>query len=571
MTAAFLSHRRRAALTVAFGLALWAAALLGRSAPASAHAVVTSASPADGARLGAAPRTVSITFDETVGLSGVGFLQVVDGFGNRVDAGPATQHGATISVALRAGLGDGAYVESYRVVSADSHPVTGSVRFVVGTGALPAATSAAGATNRAASVAFDVARGVGYGGLAGLGGGWLLLTGWPPGRQDGRAKRLIWAGWCAAVFGSAAELLVQGPYTAGSGLSALRHGALLHDTLRSPFGAAHCVRLVLLAVLAVLLERVFSSARRPAWLVDSAAVVAVGVGLTYAVAGHANSASPRWLALAADSAHVLAMAGWLGGALLLVVAIVPDSPPTEMGIAVHGFSRVAPWLLATLFGTGVYQAWRETRGWQALFGSTYGVLVILKVVLLVVIVVVASWSRRALRIIWGARRPDLNADRPAAAPVTTAGSAAPAITPTLLRRLVAVEALLAAVALGAASVLVAEPPGRSVAAAADAAKPVSGSASIGHGATVAVHVAPRKHGAVEVLVDVTGSQPAKLTVTAAQDEQHLGPIAVPLTGSGAAYRATGVVLPAAGRWRFQVLATWSQFDAVSTVVTVRLS
>ncbi|MGI8881725.1 MAG: copper resistance CopC/CopD family protein, partial [Jatrophihabitans sp.] len=419
-----------------------------RAAPASAHAVVVSASPADGARLATAPTSVSVTFDETVGLSGIGYLQVVDGYGNRVDSGAATQTGATIKVALRPGLGDGTYVSSYRVISADSHPVTGSLRFVVGNGALPPAKSATSATDRATSIAFDASRGIGYAGLAGLGGGWLLLSVWPRGRQDGRARRLIWAGWWATVFGSAAEPLLQGPYTAGAGLAALRHGALLHDTLRSSFGAAHSVRLVLLAALAAMLERLFRSGRRPAWLVDSAAVLAVGVGLTYAVAGHANTASPRWLALASDTAHVLAMAGWLGGAVLLAVAIVPDPSGDEPSAAVRGFSRIAPWLISVLLLTGTYQAWRETRGWHALFDTTYGVLVIVKSVVLIVVVVVASWSRRAVQLLWGARCTGTDS----------------AVTPSLLRRLVAAEVVVAAVALGAAAVLVAEPPGRTVAA-----------------------------------------------------------------------------------------------------------
>lgn len=550
-----LLPRRRALLVVLFGLSLCTVGLIGRAAPASAHAVVVSASPADGARLSAAPTSVSITFDETVGLSGIGYLQVVDGYGNRVDSGAATQAGATVKVSLRTGLGDGAYVSSFRVVSADSHPVTGSLRFVVGNGALPPTKSVTSDSDRVTSIAFDASRGIGYAGLAGLGGGWLLLSVWARGRQDGRARRLIWGGWWAAVFGSAAELVIQGPYTEGSGLGALRHGSLLHDTLRSSFGVAHSVRLVLLAALAVLLERMFSTARRPAWLVGSAAVLAVGVGLTYGVAGHANTASPRWLALGSDSAHVLAMAGWLGGAVLLAVAIVPDSCGGELSAAVRGFSRIAPWLIGVLLATGTYQAWRETRGWHALFDTTYGVLVILKAVVLIVVVVVASWSQRAVQLLWGAR---------------SAGSDG-AVTTSLLRRLVTAEVVVAAVALGAAAVLVAEPPGQTVAAAAEAAKPVDGSASIGHRATVTVHVAPRRHGAVEVLVDVTGAQPAKLTVTAAQAALHLGPIAVPLTGSGGAYSASGVLLPAAGQWQFQVLAGWSQFDAITTVVTVRLS
>ena len=46
-----------------------------------------------------------------------------------------------VAVRLRAGLRDGGYTATYRVVSADSHPVSGGFVFGVGEGgAAPAAT-----------------------------------------------------------------------------------------------------------------------------------------------------------------------------------------------------------------------------------------------------------------------------------------------------------------------------------------------------------------------------------------------------------------------------------------------
>ena len=43
-------------------------------------------------------------------------------------------------MALRTGLGDGSYVVSYGVVSADSHPISGGYAFVVGSGPLTSAS-----------------------------------------------------------------------------------------------------------------------------------------------------------------------------------------------------------------------------------------------------------------------------------------------------------------------------------------------------------------------------------------------------------------------------------------------
>ena len=125
------------------------------AAPASAHAEVVTSDPANGARLKTAPSSVSIRFDEAVGLGGLGYLQVTDQDGNRVDTGPATHPGnpAIVTVDLRSDLKDGTYTESYRVISADSHPIGGVVRFVVGTGPLLTTTATATSTRTSRATA----------------------------------------------------------------------------------------------------------------------------------------------------------------------------------------------------------------------------------------------------------------------------------------------------------------------------------------------------------------------------------------------------------------------------------
>src|SRR3954467_7555804 len=109
-----------------FGLALPLAT------PASAPAPVGGSHPADGSRLQAAPKQVTISFSESVGLGRVGYLHVTDQNGKRVDARAAFHPGGNatkVADQLKAGLGDGTYTASFRVVSDDSHPVAGTVRF----------------------------------------------------------------------------------------------------------------------------------------------------------------------------------------------------------------------------------------------------------------------------------------------------------------------------------------------------------------------------------------------------------------------------------------------------------
>lgn len=102
-------------------------AVLAFPAAASAHAMLESSSPARGAQVERAPDRVELRFNEPVEIA-FGAVRVYDADGGRMDSGP-TEHpggrGEAVAVKLRGGLGDGVYTATYRVISADSHPVAG--------------------------------------------------------------------------------------------------------------------------------------------------------------------------------------------------------------------------------------------------------------------------------------------------------------------------------------------------------------------------------------------------------------------------------------------------------------
>jgi len=122
-------------------------------AAAKAHALLEDTSPARGAQLERAPERVSFRFSEPVEAA-FGSVRVYDGDGERVDRGSAEHAGGrgdAIAVDLRDGLGDGTYTATYRVISADSHPVRGGFVFTVGRGG-------PGARRRWASASFAPCR-----------------------------------------------------------------------------------------------------------------------------------------------------------------------------------------------------------------------------------------------------------------------------------------------------------------------------------------------------------------------------------------------------------------------------
>ena len=107
---------------------------------AAAHAALLERYPAENASLPSAPDEVRLRFDEAVSPISV---RVLDASGRPV-AGPedVSETDKTVRIRLSKGLPAGSYVVTYRVISADSHPVGGSYVFAIGPAAPDAGLSA---------------------------------------------------------------------------------------------------------------------------------------------------------------------------------------------------------------------------------------------------------------------------------------------------------------------------------------------------------------------------------------------------------------------------------------------
>lgn len=558
------AHVRRLLLIIA---ALFGGAFL-LAAPASAHASLVGSNPADGARLESAPASLTLSFDEPVGLSSLTYLTVTDEHGTAVQSGGPTHpdgDSTKVSVRLKPGLADGTYVGSYRVISADSHPVSGIVRFVVGTGPLVTTAVKGGASDGGAAAVFDVARWVSYGGFAVLGGAWLLLTVWPAGRDDRRAVRLVWAGWGAALVGAVAETLLEGVYAAGRPLTSMFDPTLINATLHSDFGQLHSGRVLLLGLMAIVLGRALQPVAQRSWVDDAFWPIGAGIAYTFAAVGHAVTTHPVWLSVLATTVHVVAMAAWVGGLVLLTSCVLPRREPNELGEVLPTFSRVAFTAVVALAVTGTYQAWRGIDSWWALFHTEYALLVWCKVIGFVGLIALGNLSRRIIQ------------QRVGGGPLVAYAMTDDLATENLddvsierMRRSVLVEVVIAGIVLALTAVLVNQPRGPEALAAQDR-KAVSSSAPLGDGRTVDVRINPGLHGPVEVQVELEGGTAKSITGTASQPVRRLGPIPLHLRGTGGGrYEATSVDLPAAGTWVIALVVTDSQFSAVTADVRIGL-
>ena len=95
-----------------------------------AHAEVVEITPANNAVVAEAPGAVTVRFTEPVSLSG-GSTQVFDDTGEVISTDGSVSD-STVTIPLPADLADGTYVVAWRVISADSHPISGSSVFSVG-------------------------------------------------------------------------------------------------------------------------------------------------------------------------------------------------------------------------------------------------------------------------------------------------------------------------------------------------------------------------------------------------------------------------------------------------------
>jgi len=108
--------------------ALIAAVIAGLTAtPAAAHASLVSSSPPDGSAATTPPVTVELTFSEDVTAPSI--IAVTGPEGVQVADGPTQIRKSSAIQPLKTLTAAGAYKITYRVVSADGHPVSGQLTF----------------------------------------------------------------------------------------------------------------------------------------------------------------------------------------------------------------------------------------------------------------------------------------------------------------------------------------------------------------------------------------------------------------------------------------------------------
>jgi copper transport protein len=575
---------RRLALLLA-ALAGGAVGLLTAS-PAYAHAALVSSDPADGVRLTSVPAEVVLRFNEPVEPAPEP-LRVFDAGGGRVDAGDPVLGGdrSVLRVSLRPHLPDGVYVVAYRVVSADAHPIHGSVTFAVGEVEDAALAEAVAAVPDGDQPGWEVAAGasrwLAYAGALLAAGGVVFLV-FAHDRAAAELPRLVQVvGWAAAagVAGTILDVPLKTVLLGGTGVGGLADEELLAGTLTSSYGWSALLRLAGLTVLFVgavglgttATSAGFAAARSaglrsgPGQGLPWAAPVALaggGAALgSFVLAGHTMTARPRLLSWTADASHLAAVAVWLGGLVLLALVLRSRrraDDPAGGARVVRRFSMLAlgSVLVVAVAGTGL--GWLEVRSWQALTSTSYGWILVAKVAVVAAVVGIGAYNNRRLvpEIV---RYGSVNAWH-------------------RLSRTVRIEAAaLLVVALALTALLVNLPPARDQQAAAQVAPagPYAELIPLGPEHQLELVVSPARAGANDVRVQLRDGSGAVADIAERVELRFSLPAAgidrisrEPERAGPGDWRYAGPELSIAGDWEIEVRVTVDEFQRLIVTATV---
>jgi len=567
-------------------------AVAGLATPASAHATLESTQPANGTALPKSPGSVILHFDQQVSVSPTS-IEVFNSSAKRIDSGdtrhvPNDSH--SVETAIPASLPAGGYVVTWRVVSADSHPVNGAFTFFIGAatggGAISSEASrllSQSSGSRTVGVVYGVMRFLAFVAVAVFLGGMVFVTLiWPDGAGHKRARRILWAGLIGLALTTAAAFALQGVYGAGLGVSDLLKTNVLQQVWDTRFGKAYAARLLFLAAGGALLARV-AAPRGPAARIrylTAAAAVGVAVLATWGVADHASTGSLVWLAVPFDVVHLGAASIWLGGLVMSLAVLLPANqgvPPGEPSPRREALPRFSQWALASVIAivaTGVFAAWRQVGvSWGALTTTPYGKLVLYKAGGLVVLVALASVSRTSVHgdLALPGTRPrsrslatvgagPSRAPRPVGADVAVGAVGGRASGPGRLRRAVAAEIVVLLVVLALTAVLVSARPAKQAYGA-----PFSTEVKAGP-TLVSVVVDPAKAGPLAIhlyiltsagIIDDVPEVDANMSNTAA----GISGLKIPLQVAGPGhYVAYGFDVPISGTWTINVTVRTDNID-----------
>ncbi|MGY2753798.1 copper transport protein [Thermostichus sp. MS-CIW-21] len=527
------------------GLLLWTAGI----PPAFAHASLLSTFPEDGAVLQEAPTQVRLVFDEPVQLTQ---LQVLDGNGQVLPLENLVSRGEALQGDLPQGIPEGVYLVSWRAISADSHPVSGSFVFQVGTADPELVQAVRAAQVRKRDPLYWPLVGVRWGiylgslFVVGVLGWWRLLEGRSSVlgangielsvRASGTESFKAWA-FVAAWLTLSLTLVAFSLHLAQ--LYPHLNGQKLLSVMLSPYGWGTALRLVGLGVL------IWACEGGPRWANGLGSVAVIG---SFLPIGHALTSEYPAGTMALLGLHLAGSAFWLGGLWGVERLLsrlrqrdgVLEWTSQSAGV-IQRFSDVATWAVPGLVLAGVGMGGIH-RGWD--WEHPHGQYLWAK--LLLVLMIVGLGAHNKLRLLPALREGVWSAGRS-------------------LRQIVRLELVGLVLVLALTSFLVAQaPPGQG-------AGPACQETLSWPEGSLRLQILPCRPGNNRIQVEVKGIPAQELSLEFDLPARGIPPLRrQALPREPGQFEVEDVLLPLAGEWQLKVRLLVSDFEERREQVRLRV-
>jgi copper transport protein len=511
---------------------------LAHASEACAHASLLKAVPADGAVMPLPPATLTLTFNEPVSPL---VMRLIGPDGEPIAPGAVVAENTTVTISAPPMLRQGTHVLSWRVISADGHPVGGSLLFSIG--ARSPAAQAEPLPDRGVRATLWAVRVMIYVGLF-VGAGGVFFAAWI---AEGAARHSwIVAALAAGLVAAPVSVGLQGLDALDLPLSGLRHMLAWETGLETPYGPTA------IAAAVALLAAVFGCAAKSSGAGRGLSLLGViGAGLALSLSGHASTAAPQLLNRPAVFLHAVCVAFWIGSLLplYLAVRIAGIRGLDPVGAQLARFSRAIPLVVVLLVASGFWLAFVQLDRIEALWTTSYGGVLACKLACVAVLLALAAANRYRLV-------PKFETGGAAAArPLATA---------------IAFELAIALVILGLVALWRFTPPPRALATAAPIALHL-------HGDKAMAEIEIERNGEAaraSVLVLDGAFRPfavKEVTLVLANPTAGIEPMRRIATRAGETnWRIDDLRIPVAGRWNLGVEILISDFEKVTVEDTVAL-
>jgi len=535
-------------------LAITVALVALTAAPAAfAHAILQESTPSNNSVVRTSPKTVSLRFNEAVETA-FGSIRVYDCGGGRVDSGKILRPSKdSVAVTIDRRLAKGTYTVTWRVISADSHPVAGAFVFNVRKANASSCKQVFGAkTPRTIDALFKFARALDFALILLVVGGAIALAvvlRSAAAELRTRMFRILAGLSFGLVVAGALCIVLQGAVAGGFGLSEAFRWDTVHSVLQTRFGHAFLWQIGV-AIVVGALAMMASRSRRLEFL----PLLALLLIPTISAAGHARTSGA--LAIFLDVFHVAAASTWVGGLAFTILGLLlagHDRWPLASR-AVPRFSLIAVVSVATLIVAGSLRGYQEVRAFHGLWDTTYGQLLLVKIALVLPLLGLGAYNNRYAV-------PRLKKQ------------IASVVEQRRFLRAAGTELAIMAVIVGVTAVLVTEPPAKA-------------SISAAKYATDTIPIGPLE---LNYLIDPAKTGPnvihlyfyrpksgfpasvddAKMSATL--PSKNLGPLRIPLTRIVPSHYTTSAgVFPEAGDWQVTFEIRRGQFQSYTQTVTVSI-